>query len=71
MECIMDQSHYVSQLKAIPMEKFKDMKDEDKANDELVSLYMSLLGGVAWKVLTRADIVVLVGKLQRCMKNVT
>eukprot|EP00959_Pyramimonas_sp_CCMP1952_P106877 2234156-Pyramimonas_sp.AAC.1 len=35
MECTMDQSHYVSQLNAIPMEKVKDLKDDERANDEL------------------------------------
>eukprot|EP00959_Pyramimonas_sp_CCMP1952_P071276 1488292-Pyramimonas_sp.AAC.1 len=49
---------------------FEKQNDTDKANDEQVSLYMSSLGGVAWMVLTRADIVVYVGKLQRNMKDV-
>eukprot|EP00959_Pyramimonas_sp_CCMP1952_P401942 8422612-Pyramimonas_sp.AAC.1 len=70
MECTMDHNHYVSQLKPMPTTIFDKQADSDKANDEQVSLYMSLLGDVAWMVLTRADIVVYVGRLFRNLKDV-
>eukprot|EP00959_Pyramimonas_sp_CCMP1952_P367065 7688136-Pyramimonas_sp.AAC.1 len=62
MECTMDQNRCVSHLKPIPATMFDKQAESDKANEEL--------GGVAWTVLTRADILVHVGKLQRIMKDV-
>eukprot|EP00975_Prorocentrum_lima_P034875 7328611-Prorocentrum_lima.AAC.1 len=41
-------------------------KDEDEINDDrLMTAFWSLLGGVAWTLVTRADVAVHIGHLQR------
>ena len=59
------QTKYAEQLKPMPLEGLKEMAAEDLVNEAHTSLYMSLLGGVAWMVLTRSDISVYVQALQR------
>ena len=59
------QTKYAEQLKPMPLEGLKDKQAEDLVDDAHTTMYMSLLGGVAWMVLTRSDISVYVQALQR------
>ena len=59
------QNTYAQQLQPIDITTVKDHPDEELATDAFHSLYMSLLGGIAWLVLTRVDISVFVQALQR------
>ena len=61
------QNHYVQQLSAIPTTKEQDLEATCSPND--AAAYMSLLGGVAWVVNTRADVAIFVGALQRVAKS--
>ena len=64
----MHQNHYAAQLRPIDESLLGSHKDEEEVNDfssELGTLFMSLLGGLAWLVLTRLDICVYVQCMQR------
>ena len=61
VECTQD--HYVKQLRLISLDKAKG--DDEDLDSETQGLYWSLLGGLAWLTVTRADIAVHVGYLQR------
>ncbi|CAK0834374.1 unnamed protein product [Prorocentrum cordatum] len=66
-----DQNHYVSQLRPISSALLTGKSDEELVDCTLQGLYWSLLGGVAWLTLTRADIAVFVGRFQRHSQKVT
>ena len=56
------QEHYVNELRFIPE---ANCKHEQDVSPELKTLFMSLLGGIAWVVQTRPDIAIFVAALQR------
>ena len=56
---------YAEQLKPMDVSSLKGSPDDDSAPGDYPSKYMSLLGGIAWMVLTRVDIAVYVQALQR------
>ena len=63
------QNHYVKDLSEIPVAKL-DMSDLDKELDEEThQLFWSLLGGLAWLLMTRADICPFIGYLQRAAQK--
>jgi hypothetical protein len=64
----MSQDHYILQLRPIADASVSAMKSDAPVGQELISAYMSLLGGVAWLAQTRADILCFVGYLQRHAK---
>ena len=47
------------------LSSLRGVSDEETVNETLHSGYMSLLGGVAWTVLTRAEAAIYVQALQR------
>ena len=49
------QQAYLNQLKPLDTALFRGRSEEDLLSEAHTSLYMSLLGGVAWMTLTRAD----------------
>ena len=49
---VIDQNHYVTQLRPIDAVLFTGKSDEELADSTLQGLYWSLLGGVAWLTLT-------------------
>ena len=59
------QAAYVEQLRPIDASKLKGRSESEMATGDLHSDYMSLLGGIAWTVLTRAEAAVYVQALQR------
>ena len=59
------QTTYAQQLQLIDATSIKSHPDEELVNETMHSLYMSLLGGLAWLVLTRVDLSVFVQALQR------
>ena len=59
------QETYASQLKPLDASMWKGLPEESAANPKLLSLYQSLLGGVAWMAMTRVDVVVYIQSLQR------
>jgi len=59
------QFKYADQLVPIPVGEIKGKPDEELAEGDFPSKYMSLLGGLAWLVLTRVDLAVYVQALQR------
>ena len=64
----MHQNHYAAQLRPIDESLLGNHKDHEEVKDfcvELVTLFMSLLGGLAWLVLTRLDICIYVQCMQR------
>ena len=69
---IMHQNHYAAQLRPIDTKLLGDHKDEMEVKEfspELQTLFMSLLGGLAWLVLTRVDICIYVQCMQRHTQN--
>jgi len=64
-EITLDQIHYAKTLKSIAHPQLQAGKPEDLAVQELVELFMSLLGAVAYLAHTRIDTVVFVSALQR------
>ena len=59
------QRPYIQQLRPIDANKLKGKDDSDTADAELHADYMSLLGGLAWTILTRAEACVYIQALQR------
>jgi hypothetical protein len=64
-EIILDQIHYVSNMKSIVHPQLRTATAEDDAVPELHQLYMSFLGAVAYLAHTRVDVLVFVSALQR------
>ena len=66
------QNHYAAQLRPIDESLLGSQKEDVEVkefNIELVTLFMSLLGGLAWLVLTRLDICIYVQCMQRHAQN--
>jgi hypothetical protein len=63
------QTGYAATIKTISADLFANHTDEDLADTTLAGLYISVLGGVAWMILTRADLAVYVQALQRRASN--
>ena len=59
------QQHYVGQIKAIPIGRQAFENDDKAADDDMKQLYMSLVGALAWLVLTIPAICIYVAALQR------
>ena len=65
------QGHYVPQIKEIPCDLKALVSDETLADEDMAALYMSLVGALAWLVLTMPAICVYVAYLQRHTKAPT
>ena len=63
------QDRYVKQLRLIPMEHAGAMQDE--VSEPVKYSFWSFLGGAAWTVMTRRDIIIYIGFLQRHQKAPT
>jgi len=63
VEC--HQRDYISSLKPMNLSGSRGKSEEDVVDDQLHASYMTLLGGAAWCVLTRADAAVFIQALQR------
>ncbi|MFM7978361.1 MAG: hypothetical protein ACKPKO_03515, partial [Candidatus Fonsibacter sp.] len=61
----LDQVEYASALRTIAHSELSSKKSDEAAGVELHSLYRSLLGAVAFLLLTRIDVAVFVSALQR------
>jgi hypothetical protein len=59
------QNKYVDQINPLVINTLKGKPDDEKVDTGFHSLYMSLLGGVAWTALTRVDMLVYIQSLQR------
>ena len=64
------QQHYVPQIKEITIGD-KQLSDGDEADEDLKQLYMSLVGALAWLILTMPAVCVYVAYLQRHTKAPT
>jgi hypothetical protein len=62
---VIHQSHYSTQLRAIPLSDEDQRNPSKPLNDEQKSSFLTLLGGLSWLVQTRMDIAVYVAALQR------
>jgi len=66
-----DQDHYAAQLRCIDTSSL-DLNLPDKLlNEEFLSAFLSLLGGLGWLIQTRLDIAIYVCALQRAAKKAT
>ena len=63
------QTGYAATIKAISADLFTGKPEDELADKILAGLYISVLGGVAWMILTRADLAVYVQALQRRASN--
>ena len=59
------QQHYVPQINAIPVDTRALVPDDTPADDDEKQLYMSLVGALAWLILTMPAICIYVAYLQR------
>ena len=64
------QQHYVPQIKEIALGG-RHLADDDEADEDLKQLYMSLVGALAWLILTMPAVCVYVASLQRHTKAPT
>ena len=46
------QQHYVPQIREIPADKAALLGDDEPADEDMMALFMSLVGAIAWLVLT-------------------
>ena len=67
----MDQDEYIKALIPITHKELKGTAPETKASEELVSLYRSLLGAIAYSQLTQHQIACYVVALQRVATKFT
>ena len=65
------QQHYVPQIKDITISGVHSADDEEEADEDMKQLYMSLVGALAWLILTMPAICVYVAFLQRHTKAPT
>ena len=65
------QQHYVPQINAISIDSQHFRRDEELADDDTRQLFMSLVGALAWLILTMPAICVYVAFLQRHAKEPT
>ena len=68
---IVHQDAYAQQLRCIDTSKLNLDKPDEPLDEEHVSKFMSLLGGLSWLIQTRADICVYVTALQRAATKAT
>ena len=59
------QQHYVPQVNEIPVDTKALVPDEHPADDDMKQLYMSLVGAMAWLIMTMPCICIYVAYLQR------
>ncbi len=67
----MTQHHYATQLKLIDTSGWPLDKLDQRLDDKQLSLFMSLLGGLAWLNMTRYDACVCTQALQRAVSRAT
>lgn len=65
MSVVTSQSHYVAKLRPISADSLKGVPPETVVGAELAAQYKSLVGGLAWLLLTRCGVAAYVGFLQR------
>ena len=63
VECTQD--HYVKQLRLLSLASLPSDEEADVTDADMMSSYSSLIGGAAWTSLTRSDVAVHIGMLQR------
>jgi hypothetical protein len=63
------QTGYAATIKTISADLITGKPEDELADTILAGLYISVLGGVAWMILTRADLAVYVQALQRRASN--
>ena len=68
-EVTVHQNHYVKQLRPMKDDHVRHMDPLAEVDERTKTVYMSLLGGVAWVVQTRPDVGVYVSSLQRHLQN--
>ena len=68
MEVWTHQHHYVPQIKEIPVDTKALVPDEEPADEDMAQLFMSLVGALAWLILTMPSICIYVAFLQRQTK---
>ena len=61
----MDQIEYLAALKPIKLENMRTLESDAEVTETVLQLFMSLLGAVAYGILTRIDVAVIVVALQR------
>ena len=59
------QNHYVTEISEIPLANVNTTNSQEPLNDELKTLFWSLLGALSWLQQTRAGIAPFIGYLQR------
>ena len=64
-DVVVHQDHYIKQLCPLCLDEVAGHPSDAKLPPELHAQYRSLLGGVAWLSLTRADVLAFVSRLQR------
>ena len=64
-EVLTHQQHYVPQINEIPCDMKALVPDEHPADEDMKPLYMSLVGAMAWLILTMPGIYIYVAFLQR------
>jgi hypothetical protein len=60
-----NQDHYVKQLRLISLDSLGTDDEEVVTDTDMTSSYSSLIGGAAWTLITRSDVSVHIGALQR------
>ena len=65
------QQHYVPQINSISLDSKSFVRDEETADSDSRQLFMSLVGALAWLILTMPAICVYVAFLQRHAKEPT
>ena len=63
------QDHYVKQLRPMALDSLNQVPDEQLVEESMHPAFWSLLGGASWVLVTRADVAVYVGHLQRNAKK--
>jgi len=63
------QDHYVQELSMIPLDNITHLKDDEPAPQAETEAFGSLLGGLGWLLVTRADICAFVTFLQRLARK--
>ena len=61
----LDQEEYIKNIKPIIHEDLKGRSSDSECSQELIQLFMSLLGAVAYALMTRIDVAVFICALQR------
>eukprot|EP00972_Heterocapsa_arctica_P032150 4736471-Heterocapsa_arctica.AAC.1 len=69
MGIVMHQDHYVEQLRTIEDKIFSNFKEDTLLPPAHAAQHMTLLGCLAWLVITWPDIAIFVSALQRHVKQ--